>query len=104
MQIDQLLTEFSKYGLLGVLFLSACYVIFYLYKSNEEKAKVLMEAALASSKIDHFENKTLIENLRKEIDVERKIEREKFYQIISEFQKVVEDNTEVLKHIKNKII
>ena len=104
LQIDPFIQEFSKYGLLGLLFLCACYVIFYLYKSNEEKAKELVKNALELAKLDHEENKTLIkeleaktaENLRS-VELERKVEREKFYEIINAFQIVVKENTEAFK-------
>lgn len=106
LQIDPLLKEASKYGLMGFMLLAFGYVIYYLFKANEEKAKALVENALLLAKQDHEENKTLIKELEtktaenlKTVEMERKVEREKFYEIINKFQQVVEDNTEVLKQI-----
>lgn len=109
LQIDPFLISLSRFGLLGILLVVASYVIYYLFNKNKELAETLIKNALDTAKQDHEENKDLIEKLRietvenlKQVELERKAEREKFYEIINKFQTVVEDNTEVLKAIKDK--
>lgn len=117
LQIDAFIMQLGKYGLLGLISAILLYLCYYflteLEKSRAQRledaklaAKEMVDIAVENGKKDHDENKILIEELKKKMDSfeeERKEERIMLFEMNKKMILVVEENTQALNAIKDKL-